>query len=349
MDRGKGITGDGVTGRADVAPSPSIDVAPMGAPSRPAPSLPQGASDTVRERARRAAASDCTILLVGETGAGKGHFARWLHSASRRSGGPFVPVNCGAIPESLIDSQLFGHQRGAFSGATSDHPGMVRAAERGTLFLDEIADLPVTAQSRLLRLLQEREVQPVGASTPVVVNVRVIAASNADLEEAVADGRFREDLLYRLDVVRLTVEPLRDRPAAIRRLIGTFNDEFARTYRQDPLQFDGDAIRALEQFWWPGNVRQLRTVLERLHVLSADEVITVGHLVDVGQLPSTIETCPDRVSPLDRLRADEVRRILDESAGSVARAAEIIGVHRSTIYRWLRQQRGDAGASSDEG
>src|SRR5262245_47200574 len=161
--------------------------------------------------AMRAAQSNCTLLITGETGVGKGYLARWIHDHSPRSEAPFIPVNCGAIPESLIDSQLFGHCRGAFSGATADHLGLIRAAERGTLLLDEVSELPPSAQSRLLQLLAEREVQPVGHSKPVAVDVRVIAATNIDLNRAVADRRFREDLLFRLDVVRLHIKPLRER------------------------------------------------------------------------------------------------------------------------------------------
>ena len=163
---------------------------------------------------KRAAGSNCTILITGETGVGKEHLAKWLHRNSQRRGHSFAPVNCGAIPESIIDSQLFGHVRGAFSGATSEHLGLIRAAEGGTLFLDEICELPASAQTRLLRLLQEREVQPVGRSRPIVVDVRVIAATNRDLKQAVAESKFREDLLFRLDVIQLRVKPLRERPAA---------------------------------------------------------------------------------------------------------------------------------------
>ncbi|UCD74439.1 MAG: sigma-54-dependent Fis family transcriptional regulator, partial [Phycisphaerales bacterium] len=205
--------------------------------------------------ARRAAQADCTILITGETGVGKGNLAKWLHMTSRRSDGPFVPVNCAAIPESIIDSQLFGHARGAFSGATTDHPGLIRAAEYGTLLLDEVSELPPSAQSRLLRLLQEREVQPVGYPGPVTVDVRVVAATNIDLEEAVAERRFREDLLFRLDVIRLHVKPLRQRGEELPILLEKFNCEFARLYNQPELEFDDEASEVLRRYPWPGNVR----------------------------------------------------------------------------------------------
>ena len=163
------------------------------------------------ELALRAARSNCTILITGETGVGKGHLAKQLHQESPRAQRPFVPVNCGAIPESIIDSQLFGHARGSFTGASSEHLGLVRAAEGGTLFLDEVGELPTSAQTRLLRLLQDREVQPVGHARPIIVDVRVMAATNSDLCEAVETRAFREDLLFRLDVVRLHLKPLRKR------------------------------------------------------------------------------------------------------------------------------------------
>ncbi|MBX3372718.1 MAG: sigma-54-dependent Fis family transcriptional regulator [Phycisphaeraceae bacterium] len=283
--------------------------------------------------ARRAAAARCTILISGETGVGKGRFAKWLHAQSPRHAGPFIPVNCGAIPESLIDSQLFGHARGAFSGATHEHVGLVRAADGGTLFLDEVGELPASAQMRLLRLLQEREVQPVGYPRPVIVDVRVIAATNVDLHAAVAERRFREDLLYRLDVVSLTVPPLRERRAEIQGLIDHFNAEFAGIYDQAPLAFLPEARSILLQHPWPGNIRQLRAVLERLHVLAPGEPVTVEKLAGIGQLE---RPGAGAVPDLDQVRAAEIRRLLAERGGSISQVATALGVHRSTIYRWLR-------------
>jgi len=298
--------------------------------------------------AERAARSTCTILLHGETGAGKGHFAKWLHERSPRADMPFIPVNCGAIPDTLIDSQLFGHVRGAFSGATTDHLGLVRAASGGTLFLDEVGELPPSAQTRLLRLLQDREVQPVGASRPVGVDIRVIAASNSDLPQAVAERRFREDLLFRLDVVALVVPPLRERREEIPALIDGFNAEFARLYGQAPLIIAVDALDALQRHEWPGNIRQLRTVLERLHVLAPQELVTVASLEEIGQL--TFGEIRPRA--INALRNDEVERVLSATGGSISETAAAFGVHRSTIYRWLRHrgilaQEGEASAPSE--
>lgn len=300
---------------------------------RPAPA----ASEPFDELARRAARSDCTILITGETGVGKGHLAKALHQNSPRCRGPFVPVNCGAIPESIVDSQLFGHARGAFSGATSDHLGLVRAAAGGTLFLDEVGELPPSTQLRLLRLLQDREVQPVGHPRPIVVDLRVIAATNSDLTEAVQRNKIREDLLFRLDVVRIHVKSLRERLEELPRLLDVFNEEFARLYKQPALEFDDEALALLKGYAWPGNIRQLRTVLERLHVLCPHDRVTAQGLIEIGHLDDASPTSRKPRS-LKQIRYAELQRVLEDSGGSIARAAAVFGVHRSTIYRWLRSR-----------
>jgi transcriptional regulator with PAS, ATPase and Fis domain len=293
------------------------------------------AAEINSEVALRAALSNCTPLITGETGVGKGHLARWLHENSPRRTGPFIPVNCGAIPDTLIDSQLFGHARGAFSGAVSEHLGLVRAAEKGTLLLDEVSELPPSAQNRLLRLLQDREVQPVGHSRPMIVDVRVFAATNIDLSKAVANGRFREDLMFRLDVIRLRVRPLRERLNELPTLLERFNNEFAELYGQAALEFEPGAWNVLSSYAWPGNIRQLRTLLERLHVLCPNQKIAVSHIIELGQLnPPPIGG--DALAAVERMKMDQIRRVLNASGGSISRAAEALGVHRSTIYRWLR-------------
>ncbi len=287
------------------------------------------------ELVKRAAKSNCAILITGETGVGKEHLARWLHDYSPRRKHAFIPVNCGAIPESIVDSQLFGHVRGSFTGATSDHIGLVRAAEGGTLFLDEIGELPPSSQMRLLRLLQEREVQPVGLPGPMIVDVRVIAASNKNLRAAVENSGFREDLLFRLDVVQLRVKPLRERLPELSMLLDAFNREFAELYDEPMLDIDRGAMNVLMSYSWPGNVRQLRSLVERLHVLSPGRTITTRRLMEVGQL-SLGSAGKAPVQSLRQVKTEAIRRVLADAGGSVTRAAEIFGVHRSTIYRWLR-------------
>lgn len=285
--------------------------------------------------AKRASRSSCPILISGETGVGKEHLASWLHANSRRKTQPFIPVNCGAVPESLIDSHLFGHVRGAFTGADTDHLGLVRAAEGGTLFLDEVSELTASAQTRLLRLLQHHEVQPVGRSRPVLIDVRILAATNRDLCDAVAASQFREDLLYRLDVVQLRVRPLRQRLDELPNLLNRFNAEFAQIYDQPELQFDRAALNLLQTYRWPGNIRQLRSVVERLHVLCPGKVVSAQRIIEFGHLNGA--TSP--ASPLhllQQVKQEAVQRVLEDSGGSVKRAAAVFGVHRSTIYRWLK-------------
>jgi len=294
-------------------------------------------ADIDSQLALRAAQSNCTLLITGDTGSGKGYLARWMHEHSPRRDGPFIPVNCGAIPESLVDSQLFGHARGAFSGATHEHLGLIRAAEQGSLLLDEVSELPPSAQNRLLRLLQEQEVQPVGHSRPILVDVRVIAATNTDLKIAVQYGRFREDLLFRLDVIQLRVRPLRERLHELPEFLQSFNTEFAQLYRQPELEFDPEALGMLRDYPWPGNVRQLRTLLERLHVLCPGERITISHVLGPGQLNPPPQLGRGR-ELVEQMKLDQVRKVLGEAGGSIARAAAIFGVHRSTIYRWLRDR-----------
>ena len=295
-----------------------------------------GPAALVRDVTRRAAAVDCPLLIVGETGVGKGVMAEWVHAHSARRAGPFVPVNCGAIPDSLIDSQLFGHARGAFSGADKAHKGLVRAAEGGTLLLDEIGALPLTSQTRLLRLLEEREAQPVGFSMPVRVNVRIIVAANQDLHEAVRRGAFREDLFFRLDIVRIELRPLRRCRQEIPALVEIFNQEFADLYHQPELEFDGGVMSLLQSWHWPGNIRELRTVVERLHVLCGDQLITASHLQSVAG-HSAADPALSVPKSLDEARMEAVNQAL-ATHGSIARAASALGVHRSTVYRWISRR-----------
>jgi DNA-binding NtrC family response regulator len=284
-------------------------------------------------QAARVASTDCPVLITGETGVGKGYLARWMHQQSRRAGGPLVTVNCGAIPEDIIDSHLFGHCAGAFSDAHQEHPGLVRSAHGGTLLLDEVADLAPAAQLRLLRLLEEGEAQPVGSPRPVPVDVRVLAATRFDLRSLVEAGEFRADLYYRLHVIELHVPPLRDRMERLPGLLEEINAELAEQIDRPPLVLARDALDLLGGYAWPGNVRELRSVLERLHVMTDGEAIHAQDVREIGQLSVGTRRCPE---PPRNLRLDAARQALDSCAGNITRAAAVLGVHRSTVHRWLQ-------------
>jgi transcriptional regulator with PAS, ATPase and Fis domain len=251
-----------------------------------------------------------------------------------------VPVNGAALPESLIDSQLFGHARGAFSGAEAEHVGMVRSANSGTLFLDEVGDLPRGVQARLLRLLQEKEVQPVGFSAPVRVDVRVIAATNADLMREVREGRFRQDLLFRMDVVRIEIPPLRDCVEQIEPLVQRFNEEFSVLYGKPMLAFEARAVALLKMARWPGNVRQLRTVVERLHLFATMPTVTANDVRAIGGIEVESHGVMSAPAALHSARHEVTRSALRAAGGRVSAAADHLGVHRSTVYRWLASESG---------
>ena len=311
-------------------PTPRSAAAPNAA-AAPAASV----ASIVRTTADRVAHAHCTVLVTGETGTGKGFLAQWLHDHGPRADQPFIAVNCGALPEGIVDSHLFGHERGAFSDAHAATSGLVRAAHGGTLFLDEIGELPHAAQLRLLRLLEEREVQPVGALAPVPVDVRIIAATSRDLEAMVDDGTFRLDLYYRLNVVQLELAPLRRRRREIPALLDALNHELARQISRAPLHFDDAACAHLEQYAWPGNVRELRSVIERLAVLCGEASVTVRDLLTIGQLrpAPAAAPAPDRIDH----RALAAQRLVDDTGGNVSEAARRLGVHRSTVHRWLQR------------
>ncbi len=293
--------------------------------------------------ARVVAAADATVLLVGETGTGKELLAEVLHAWSRRHQGPFLPVNCAALPEALVESELFGCRRGAFTGAVSDQPGKVVAADGGTLFLDEVGELPLAAQAKLLRFLESGEVQPVGQARPRRVSARVVAATNRDLTALVADGRFRQDLFYRLNVVPIDLPPLRERAGDVPVLLEHFLRRLARVHDLAPPRLSPEALRRLKAYRWPGNVRELRNVCERLVILHA------GGVVDVAALPVEIRSGaapePARLGlslPDGGLRLDEVERsligqALAKTAGNRSQAARLLGISRDTLLYRLKK------------
>ncbi len=280
----------------------------------------------------KTAATEATILIRGESGTGKGVLARAIHARSQRSGAPFVTVHCPSLSAELLESELFGHVQGAFTGAIRDTFGKVAAAEGGTLFLDEIGDLPLALQPKLLRLLQDRCYERVGETQTRAGNVRVLAATNRELESAIAAGHFREDLYYRLNVIEVTVPPLRERPADILPLADHLLRFFARQNGKHIAGF-GEAVRqAICSYSWPGNIRELRNAVERAAILANEDLIAPGNLpvqVIRGERPAAAS--PDSMT-LDQIEADHIRRILG-AAATIEEAAQRLGIDPSTLYR----------------
>lgn len=281
----------------------------------------------------KAAAGDATILIRGESGTGKGVLARAIHARSPRAGGPFVTVHCPSLSMDLLESELFGHVRGAFTGAVRDTEGKVAAAEGGTLFLDEIGDLPPPLQAKLLRLLQEKRFERIGETRTRAADVRILAASNRNLEEAVTAGAFREDLLYRLNVIEVTLPPLRQRRADILALADHLLRFFAREAGKPITAFTAEARAGLERYPWPGNIRELRNAIERGVLLAA------GTEVGLADLPSQVGAPAPPVLvevggaiTLEQLEAEHIRRILLSTA-SLEVAATLLGIDPSTLYR----------------
>jgi two-component system nitrogen regulation response regulator NtrX len=295
----------------------------------------------LREQIAMAAPTNGRVLIYGENGTGKELVARTLHMQSHRRLGPFVEVNCAAIPEELIESELFGHVKGAFTGAVSDRRGKFEVADGGTLFLDEIADMSVKTQAKVLRVLQEQTLELVGGSTRVRVDVRVVAATNKDLQAEIRSGRFRDDLYFRLNVVPIFVPPLRDRPDDIALLADHFMAEFASEYGRRLKTFDAAATDVLQGYAWPGNVRELRNVIERLMIMVPGDTITAA---DLSFLDAPHER-PLRTAPAERMTLHDARdqferdlilRTLAEQQGNMSRTADALGVERSNLYRKMK-------------
>jgi transcriptional regulator with PAS, ATPase and Fis domain len=287
----------------------------------------------------RAARHDTAVLLVGESGTGKELLARALHRRSPRANGPFVAVNCSAIPETLLESELFGHRRGAFTDAREDQRGLFQAAHHGTLFLDEIGDMPSALQSKLLRVLQEKEVLPLGASGPVPVDVRVVTATHCDLHALVQQERFRQDLLYRINVVEVCVPPLRDRLEDLAPLVSHLLDKLGGRLGMPGSTISAEAMAVLTRYPWPGNVRELENVIERALVLGNGVVIGIEDLPERltrGSAPTPRTSAGPRLVDVER---DHIRRTLETVGGNKAAAARALDVSRKTLYRKLRQHR----------
>jgi two-component system response regulator AtoC len=307
----------------------------------------------------KVAPTDSTVLLLGESGTGKELVARSLHLQSRRAQGPFVAVNVGALPESLMESELFGYQRGAFTGANTDRRGLVEEADGGTLFLDEIGDMPIATQVKLLRTLESSEVRRLGDSVSRVVDIRVVAATHHDLLADVAAGRFRSDLYYRLNVVQIELPPLRERREDIGLLASYFLDRLGRRWGRAQLHFSPEAMAALERYDYPGNVRELENAVEHAAAVAEGDVIGLAELptsvVAPRQLPAVAGSSASGPPPVDGavvasasgedarlawsladVEKEHIRRVLDRHRGNATSAARQLGISRTTLWRKLR-------------
>ncbi len=285
--------------------------------------------------ARQVAPAEATVLLRGESGTGKTVLARAIHGWSRRAGKPFGVISCPSLSADLLESELFGHVRGAFTGAVRDNPGRIAACEGGTLLLDEVGDLPLPLQPKLLRFLQEREYERVGDATTRKADVRLLAATNADLESAVREGRFREDLLYRLNVIQIEIPPLRERSEDIPALAGRLLAFYGRSHHRRFVGFTEEAHAALKGYPWPGNIRELRNVVERASILCPSERIGVAYLpaaVSPRDIPPKVGD-PVR---LEEIEEEHIRRVL-ASSKSLQKAADTLGIDQATLWRRRKQ------------
>ena len=292
----------------------------------------------VLRHAETVAPPDSTVLISGESGTGKEVVARFIHALSDRSDGPFVSINCGALPENLLESELFGHVKGSFTGAVRDKDGLFVAAKSGTFFLDEVGEMSPATQVKLLRALQEREVIPVGATVPVSVDVRIIAATNRDLEEEIRRGSFRGDLYYRLNVITLHLPPLRDRVDDIPLLADYFLKSFAEGRGQAPPALSEETRGILQSYDWPGNVRELENALERAAVLSNGDEIGPATLPERLTTQKAAPLVSDRLPPNPQLEIIErayIHWVLQAEGGNKTRTAEVLGIDPSTLYRKL--------------
>ena len=310
----------------------------------------------VVELAEAAARLDSTVIITGESGTGKDVLVRFIHARSTRNDSPLITVNCGAMPEALFESEFFGYEKGAFTGANTLKRGLIEAADGSTLFLDEVGEMPLSAQVKLLHFLEQGRFRRVGSTRDQSVDVRVIAATNRHLPQDVREGRFRADLFYRLNVVSLHILPLRERPDDTPALIEYFLTLFRQRFKRPALSLSTEAYQRLETFSWPGNIRELRNCLERAAALSTSDTIEVEQLMLVGDADqasgavqkSQLEVSDSQSPPmtLDELERRHIMRVLSEAGGNRERAAAILGISARTLYRKLREYE-TAAASTD--
>ncbi|MCE9577009.1 MAG: sigma-54 dependent transcriptional regulator [Deltaproteobacteria bacterium] len=300
------------------------------------------AMQKVLDVARRAARAKSTVLITGESGTGKGALARWIHERSPRRSGPLVQINCAALPGGLVEAELFGVKKGAFTDARESRDGLIVEAGAGTLFLDEIGEMPLEAQAKLLHVLESGCVRPIGGTTEIPVDARIIAATNRALEDAVKDGRFRRDLFFRLNVIRIDVPPLRERTDDIPELVSAF---LARAGRgaEAPIGITDEALRALVRHDWPGNVRELANAVERAVALTDHDTVVLEDVAEItgaraaraDPIADTLADAATRLLPLAEVERAYIRQVLDAAGGNVSRAARVLGIDRRTMYRKL--------------
>jgi DNA-binding NtrC family response regulator len=309
--------------------------------SSPVPKMVGGglAMQRVFSLIQAAARNDSSVLIAGESGTGKEVVARSIHYAGTRARKPFVPVNCSAIPRGLIESELFGHRRGAFTGASATTLGLVRSADGGTLFLDEFAEMPLDTQAKLLRTLQERTVRPVGDVAEMRVDVRIVAATNRNVDEAISDGLLRQDLYYRLAVIRIELPPLRHRPDDIPFLIQHFMDKFGRVFPNRIAGVEPKALDALQHYRWPGNVRQLENLIESLFAMGLEGTVRLEDLPEAVRAEEIQQIAEDGDAPsaLSEAERAAIERALKASDGNKSRAAAMLKISRARLYRKIRE------------
>jgi two-component system nitrogen regulation response regulator NtrX len=292
----------------------------------------------LRQQLSLMAGSNGRVLIYGESGTGKELVAHALHALSPRAAEPFVEVNCAAIPEDLIESELFGHNKGSFAGAAEAKIGKFQKADSGTLFLDEVGDMSLRTQSKVLRVLEEQRIEPVGAAESMLVDVRVVAATNKNLEEEIARGNFREDLFYRLNVIPFFVPPLRERREDVAELAEHFLLEFTTAYGRKPKELTPEAFQVLAEYHWPGNVRELKNLIERIVILNPQVRVDARHIPLNTRRPA--ERTPERFGSLQEVREaaerEYILKKLEEMHGNVSRTAELLGLERSNLYRKMK-------------
>lgn len=288
-------------------------------------------SRTVLELAEKVAGTTTTVLITGESGTGKDQLARWIHEHGPRRDAPFLKIDCASLPSELVESELFGHERGAFTGAVARKPGRLEMAQGGTIALDEVAALAPGVQAKLLRVLEERTFERLGGSEALKMNARLMALTNTDLCEAVRAGLFREDLFFRLNVVAIAVPPLRDRPADILPLASHFLERLGRVHHKAGAALDAEALRVLQGYRWPGNIRELKNAIERALVFGKDAVLRAEDFPDIIRAASDVTSRNGTLRSLEAIERDAITATLEATHFKIGRAAEILGISRKTL------------------